>query len=464
MEFRSTPIRGTEPVAVSKITDPFVLPRGERLANRLCKAAIAEGLATPRNDPSPSLLQLYSRWAQSGAGLLISGNVHVDRRYLERPSSLVLDRDSNLDAFAAFARVARGGGAGFWLQLNHAGRQCPRRIAAKPLGPSANPGPFFLGGYDRSRATREDEIESTIEAFAFAAHKAKAVGCTGVQIHAAHGYLLSSFLSPRLNRRTDQWGGPLVSRARFACRVVSAARRAVGADFTIAVKLNATDFERNGFGGEDVAATARLLAAAGCDLIELSGGTYERLFLAGEHPGPRLAAQWDAQEAYFLDSAIRIGRVDGVKLMVTGGWRTHAAMAAALASGSIDLIGLARPFCVDPGIAARLLSGACVDLGTLPRAPFLGRGFFGPASMWRGGRRLNAIAQQAWYALQVERLAQGGEVDPSAQALPAFIHLMRRDITEARTRARSDLRGEPSLDRDSHAPDVQMHSAPKHVA
>lgn len=407
------------------ITQPLTLPCGTTLPNRICKAATAEGLATVHRDPSPQTIALYRRWAASGVGLLISGNVHVDRRYSERPSSMALDERSDLAAFAQLAKAGQVDGASFWLQLNHAGQQCPTMCNAEPVGPSANIAPFRGGRYAPSRALAAAEVDAVVQAFARSAALARQAGFAGVQIHAAHGYLLSSFLSPAENRRQDAYGGSPENRARLLLRVIEAVRGAVGYDYAVAVKLNATDFMRGGLDAEEALSIIERCDAAGVDCVEISGGTYRKLYLAFEYPGAELAKRLAEAPAMFAAFAKRIPATRRLRVLLTGGITSQRAMAAILADADADLIGMARPFCVDPDLYRKLAADDEIDL-SLPLVR-LGRGPFGPKSWSKGIRRLNALAAQSWYSEQIPRLAAGLAPDFTMSGFNALKNLTRRD-------------------------------------
>ncbi len=413
------------------IVQPLTLPNGAVLRNRVCKAATAEGLATLAQDPSASAIALYRRWGGSGVGVMISGNAHVDRRYVERSTSMVLDAESDLSAFAALANAGQAGGASFWLQLNHAGQQCPGMCTAEPVGPSANAAPFRGTRYAASRALTIGEIEAVVSAFARSAALARQAGFAGVQIHAAHGYLLSSFLSPIENRRVDRYGGSAANRARLLMRVIDAVRNAVGRNYTIALKLNATDFVRGGFDPDAALDLIRRCDASSVDCIEISGGTYRKLYLASEYPGLDLARYWAGAPAMFGAFAKRLPRNRRVRVLLTGGITTRRAMTEILTDGDADLIGMARPFCIDPHLYRKLAAGD-VDL-SLPHIR-LGRGPLGPRSWFKGIRRLNALAVQSWYSEQLPRLAAGEAPDFTMGGFRALQALTQRDRTLAALR------------------------------
>lgn len=422
------------------VAAPLTLPCGVTLRDRIAKAPMTEGLADPQDDASEALATLYRRWAEPGAGLLITGNVMVDRRYLERSGNVVVDAASDLGALRAWSAAGSASGTLLMAQLGHPGRQCTRFHASEPVAPS--PVPLRIGGFfARPRALAAAEIEALVDAFAASAALVKAAGFGGVQVHAAHGYLVSQFLSPRTNRREDAWGGPLEQRARFLLAIVAAVRAAVGPGFPVAVKLNAADFLRGGFEHHEAVRVARWLAEAGIDLLEVSGGTYERVAFVDD---VALAGASRAREAYFQRYARDLkAALGGVPLMLSGGFRTPAAMQAALVSGEVDVIGLGRPFCVLPDAAARLRAGDPVRLPSPERGLRIGPGPLGPASPSRLVRSLNAQGATAWFYEQQVRLAQGRE--PRTRAAWAGAVLLRHlwhETRRARDRRRRRERGD----------------------
>lgn len=386
-----------------RIAAPLTLPCGVTLRDRVAKAPMTEGLADGGDDASEALASLYRGWAEPGAGLLITGNVMVDRRYLERAGNVVVDDASDALSLRAWAQAGSLGGTLLMAQLSHPGRQCMRFHSREPVAPS--PVPLSIGGFfARPRALASREIEALVDAFAAAAARLREAGFGGVQVHAAHGYLVSQFLSPRTNQRSDAWGGSLEGRARFLRAVVAAVRDAVGPAFPVSVKLNAADFLRGGFEHHEAVTVARWLAEDSIDLLEVSGGTYERIAFVDEHA--RASASRE-REAYFIRYAHALkDALGGVPLMLSGGFRTAAAMEAALASGEVDVIGVGRPFCVVPDVAARLRSGAAA-LPTPERTLRIGPGVLGPGSPSRLVRSLNAQGATAWFYEQQYRLARG---------------------------------------------------------
>lgn len=381
------------------IDQPLVLPNGTLLQNRIAKSAMSERLAGADRAPTDAHARLYRRWAAGGAGLLITGNVMVDRARLGEPGNVAVEDDRDLDALSAWALASGGnGGTRAWVQLNHPGRQSPRTLDPAPVAPS--PVQLHgLGAFATPRELADAEIVGVVERFATAAEVVARAGFGGVQIHAAHGYLASQFLSPRTNLRTDRWGGPLDRRAAFLLEVVRAVRARVGDAVALGVKLNTADFQRGGFAADEAIEVAAMLEAEGIDLLELSGGTYERSVMFAE--SPRTASR----EAFFLDQAERIRARVRTPLMLTGGFRTLAAMESALGSGAVDVIGLARPLAVEPDLPGRLIRGEAEAAR--------------PVRLHTGLKRLDGVITGSWYQVQIERMAAGLEADPGVSRATA---------------------------------------------
>ena len=422
---------------------PLRLPCGAVLPNRLCKAAMTEGVADALLRATERHERLYRTWSEGGAGLLLTGNVQVDRRDLERPGNVAIDasepRTVSPEARERLARWARAGTAAgnhLWMQISHCGRQSPRYVTRQPVAPSAVQ-LKLLGNYATPRALTEAEILDVVRRFAMAATIARETGFTGVQVHGAHGYLVSSFLSPVTNRRTDAWGGPLENRARFLLEVVRSVRRAVGPDFPVAVKLNSDDFRKGGFTSTECLEVVRWLDAESIDLIEISGGTYEQPRLVGAEGRTEDALpvrpSTRAREAYFLDYAEAIRQAARMPLMVTGGFRTRAGMEAALASGDCDLIGLGRPLCWQPDFPRRLLAREVDGVDRVEdRLRFAARGWRSPASPLLLLKVLNTFGAMAWYYCQVFRLADSRPAEPGRGMLSSLVEYLRDELATAR--------------------------------
>ena len=398
------------------LATPLALPCGAVLPNRIAKAAMTEGLADADDRATDRHVRLYRRWSEGGAGLLLTGNVMVDRRYLERPGNVVIDGNGGLDPLRAWARAGTAGGNHLWMQINHPGRQCTRASSRQPLSPS-DVQLSLAGLFGRPRPMTAADIDDAIARYARVAAIARETGFTGVQVHAAHGYLISQFLSPVTNRRDDEWGGSLANRARFLLATVAATRAAVGADFPVSVKLNSADFQRGGFSLEECVEVAGWLAAAGVDLLEVSGGTYEQPQMF-EHAGmaeTAAAPQREStrrREAYFLEYATAIQAHAKLPLMVTGGFRSRAAMEAALAAGETDLIGIARPLCVATDLPRKLIAGEVEAAESYERRLRFGPGrLLGPTSPLKLIKLFNVQGEVAWFYRQLLRLADGEDPD-----------------------------------------------------
>ncbi len=375
------------------LATPLRLRSGLVLENRFVKAAMSEGLADADGAPDARLERLYARWARGGSGMQLTGNVMIDGRYLERPGNVVVEDARAATALAAWAAAGRADGAKMIAQIGHPGRQTNRFVSSQPLAPSDGPAVRMLGSFAPPRAMSEPEILEAISRFARTAAILERAGFDGVQLHAAHGYLASQFLSPLTNRRDDAWGGDSARRMRFLLEVYAAVRAATGPTFTVGVKLNSADFQRGGFEEDDALEVVRALDRAGVDFLEISGGNYESPALFGV--GVRSSTA--EREAYFLDFARRVRSVSSVPLLVTGGFRSARAMEEAVTSGACDLVGLARPLAIDPELPRRLLA----DTGARAELPRL-----------RIPRALAALADAAFYAAQLARLGDG--LDPSA--------------------------------------------------
>ena len=326
---------------------PLALPNGATIPNRIAKAAMEENMADSDHAPSDELIRLYRAWAEGEAGLIITGNVMVDARAMTGPAGVVLEDDRHLGRFRTWAEASRAHGAGVWMQINHPGRQMPAGLGQETLAPSAIA--LDLGAQsNRFPVPREmtaTEIDEVRRRFVTTALLAGRAGFTGVEIHAAHGYLLSQFLSPLSNYRQDRWGGSLENRARLLLDIVRDIRAAVAPGFAVAVKLNSADFQRGGFSPEDARAVVAMLAPLGVDLVELSGGSYEAPAMMGASRDDRTLAR----EAYFLEFAREIAAVATMPLMVTGGIRRRAVAEAVIESG-VAMAGIATALAIEPGL------------------------------------------------------------------------------------------------------------------
>jgi len=353
------------------LQEPLTLPCGAVLRNRLCKAALTEGLANEYGKPTEKHVTLYKKWANSGCGLLITGNMQIDRRYLERAGNIYIDGKQSaddLDRLRKFAKAATQNDTQCWVQVSHAGRQTLPSVNLNPVGPSAVPlAPVSGVAVNTLRELTIDEIEDIVERFVNIATVTKDVGFTGIQLHSAHGYLLSSFLNPRANKRTDQYGGSLENRARLLLAVVSRVRTAVGKSYPISVKLNSSDFQKGGLTFKESIQMSLWLEDLGIDLLEVSGGSYESFAFLGQGVGAKekkIASNVNdkkrstaLREAYFLEFASTLTKVvTRVPILLTGGFRSRETMEQALAEKDCQVIGVGRPLVGSPDCVKDLLS------------------------------------------------------------------------------------------------------------
>ena len=383
---------------------PLTLPNGTVVSNRIAKAAMEENMADADHAPSAALMRLYQAWAGGGAGLLLSGNVMVDRRAMTGPGGVVLEDDAQLERFRDWARIGRSGGAQFVLQINHPGRQTPANLQQESWAPSALA--LDLGAFSKMfalpKAMDEADIAEVVQRFARTAALAQQAGFSGVQVHAAHGYLLSQFLSPLSNKRADRWGGSLENRARLLVDVVAAVRAAVAPGFIVAVKLNSADFQRGGFGADDAKQVVAMLEGRGVDFVELSGGSYEAPAMQGEARDGRTLAR----EAYFLEFARDIAAAATMPVMVTGGIRRLEVVEQVLAGG-VAFAGLATALAVEPALPRAWRDG---------RAPSAAL----PAVRWKR-KPLAALATMALVKFQMRQLSRGRVTNPGVSPLRALV-------------------------------------------
>ncbi|MFE5566913.1 NADH:flavin oxidoreductase/NADH oxidase family protein [Amycolatopsis japonica] len=394
--------------AVEKTSSPvfesLTLPGGSTLPNRLVKAAMEENMASRGQLPGKSLFELYRRWSEGGAGLLITGNVMVHAEALTGPAGVVFDADSPLEPFRRWASAAKSGGARVWMQINHPGRQVRADMPGVAWGPSAVR--VDVGKNSKRFAEPVEmsarQIEETVARFAETARRAEEAGFDGVEIHAAHGYLLSQFLSPLANRREDRWGGSLENRAVFLLDVVRAVRAVVAPGFAVAVKLNSADFQRGGFDADDAASVISMLAPLGVDLVELSGGSYESPAMTGQSGDDRTRAR----EAYFLSLAEQLVRTSALPLMLTGGVVRRRVAEEVLASG-VELVGMGTALAVDPGLPAKWRhdADAAVEL----------------APVRIGDKAVASAASMARVRRQLRRLGAGRRTRPGVDPKVALV-------------------------------------------
>lgn len=385
------------------IEQSITLPCGAKVKNRLAKSAMSENMAV-HNLPDEKLARLYETWGDGEIGLIITGNVMVDGDELGEPNNVVLENDKHLDLFRRWTSAAKKHGSQIWAQINHPGRQAPSAISRVTVAPSAIKLKVGNLAFREPHALTDFEIRGIIQKFARTAELCKQAGFDGVQIHGAHGYLVSQFLSPLSNVRHDDWGGSVENRMLFPIEIVRALRAAVGEKFPIGIKMNSADFQRGGFAEEDSIVVAKALEKEGIDLLEISGGSYESSVMTGKGISESTAAR----EAYFLPFAEKIRKAVKVPLMLTGGFRSTAAMNAAVESGAIDVVGIARPLAMEPALANRLLSDPNARTELRPVKT-------GIAAIDKMG-----MLEIGYYSLQLKRIGEGKSPDPELSPLLAI--------------------------------------------
>ncbi|WP_028465109.1 oxidoreductase [Nisaea denitrificans] len=321
---------------------PLHLPCGAVLKNRIAKAAMSDDLGDGQGSPTDSQQRLYALWADGGAGMSLVGEVQIGPWAPENYGNLVLEPLGEAERFRGLSDAATANGAHFWAQLGHAGA-----LAVSVSGPAKAPSAIDVSGIHAVEMT-SDEVEALPAAYAQAALNARSVGFTGVEIHAAHGFLLNQFLSPLFNRRTDRWGGTPEKRAVLLLEIIAAVRTAVGPDFPMAVKINATDQLAGGIEEAEALGLVTMLDETDIDLIDISGGAY--------FPGAAAASDGTKAGPYFLDFARLARERTGKPLMTAGGFKKRMDAEEAVSSGAVDMVGLARALAIDPALPGKWLS------------------------------------------------------------------------------------------------------------
>ena len=378
----------------------FTLPCGAILKNRIAKSAMGEGLARKDEAPNEQHFRLYDLWAKGGAGLIITGNVMVDRKAVTGPGNVVVDDRRDFEMLMKWAKTKDDDGSHLWVQLNHPGRQAGKS-KNQNVAPSAIPvnvtGSRMAFGIPR--ALEEGEIWKIVESFGNTALILKEAGFSGVQIHSAHGYLSSQFLSPLSNQRKDQWGGSLENRSRFVLEVYKSIRNKVGSDFPVGIKINSADFQRGGFTEEESMEVVNILSSLGIDLIEVSGGTYEEAAMMGSKKKSTME-----REAYFIDYIEKVRKQTDKPLMLTGGFRTASVMNDAVKNNLLDIVGIARPFALIPDLVNQIFDETLKQL---------------PSPSVKTGIKFidnKGFLDLMWHGAQLKRLANNQEPNPKMTA------------------------------------------------
>lgn len=396
-------------MSVNQLANELKLPCGAIIKNRIGKSAMSENMGTKDHQSNTLLNTLYERWATGGAGLLITGNIMIDHTALGEPHNVVFEKGNSDSNLKEWAKAGTKNNTHLWTQINHPGKQSPKFLSKTPVAPSAIAlKPPLNRMFNQPRELTEKEIYDLIERFGYAAKLSKESGFTGVQIHGAHGYLVSQFLSPRHNQRNDKWGGTIENRMRFVSQVYHAMRKEVGNEFPVSIKLNSADFQKGGFTQEESITVVQHLSEQGMDLIEISGGTYEAPVMTGN--GKIIQESTKKREAYFLAYCEEVRKVVKTPLMLTGGFRSSKGMNEALASGACDLIGLARSMAVNPDFPNDLLSGKNIESSVKPLST--------------GLKFLDNIVplEIVWYTEQLKLMGKGENPQPNRSVLKAALN------------------------------------------
>ena len=323
---------------------------GMKLANRFVRSATWEGMAADDGAVTPKLTKTMIDLAEGGVGLIISGHAFILPEGQAGSWQLGIHKDDLVGGLKTMTDAVHDAGGKIVAQLAHAGHFAAKQLTKQP--PRVVSDFEGLSKSPRHELTKED-IQKLVRAFADAAKRAKSAGFDGVQIHAAHGYLLSQFLSPAFNRRSDEYGGSIENRARVHLEAYHAIREAVGKDFPVLIKINSEDYIENGLTLPDSIAAAKMLADAGLDAIELSGGTLS----SGKLSPSRAGINKEEKEAYFKKAAAEYKKKIAVPLILVGGNRSLAVAKQTIANGTSDYISMARPFIREPGLINRWQSG-----------------------------------------------------------------------------------------------------------
>lgn len=399
------------------ISTEITLPCGAVLKNRLVKSAMTERISNKNFEPTKGHERLYMDWSDTGAGLLITGNVVIDRKHLESAGNVCFDDENMLPKLRSWSKAAKSNGNQVWIQISHSGRQANKFSTGRPLAPSEVQ-LKKMGLFGKPKAMTAHDIQEVIAGFVRVAKLSKEAGFDGVQIHAAHGYLLSQFLSPSTNVRTDQWGGSIENRSRLLLTIVREIRKEVGVNFPIAVKLNSADFQRGGFTEEESLKVVKMLDAENIDLLEISGGTYEKLafFLMNEE-GVVLKESTRKREAYFIDFAKKVRAISKLPLMITGGFRSYEFCNEVLNNGEVDLIGMGRPFITNRDEIAGFLEGKIPNLKNL--------------ILRTGIKQFEDSAEGGFYARQLIRFSKGKKFKPNMSPLWCSMFLVLYEFRKA---------------------------------
>lgn len=350
---------------ISALGKPLEFAFSKKIAqNRFLKGAMTERLSSwdvenieARGIPSKELINVYKRWGEGEFGIILTGNIMIDYDHLESAGNAIIPRGAPYegDRFQGFKELAtqsKKHGSLIVGQVSHPGRQVADTMQKNPISASSVQleGEFMGLTFSQPRAATDVDISNIIEGFAHAAEYMEKAGYDGIQLHGAHGYLLAQFLSPSTNRRTDKYGGSLENRARLITEIGQEVRRRTSPAFILGIKLNSVEFQEKGFSTDEAARLCQILEDNTFDLVELSGGTYEKFGFGHKRESTK------KREAFFLEFAEKITpSLTKSRTYVTGGFKTASAMVDAL--GTVDGVGLARPVTLEPQLPRQILGG-----------------------------------------------------------------------------------------------------------
>ena len=347
---------------------------GLEMKNRFVRSATWEGMADQDGNPTPKLLETITALAAGGVGLIITSHAFVSPEGRATPWQLAVDRDERIDGLRKMTDSVHAAGGRIAVQLAHAGAFAAAALSGQPR--------LVVSKAESSDPSPQKEIEGTdikaiILAYADAAGRAKDAGFDGLQLHAAHGYLLSQFLSPAFNKRRDVYGGDIGNRVRILREICHAVRETVGKHFPILIKINGQDFIENGLTTEDAATAVRMLAAAGVDAVELSGGT----IVSGKLSPSRTRISAPEREAYFRAEARIVRDAVNLPLILVGGNRSFEVADLLVTDGTADYISMSRPFIREPELIRRWQEGdrspaACISDNLCFTPALEGRGVY----------------------------------------------------------------------------------------
>ncbi|MGM7685181.1 NADH:flavin oxidoreductase/NADH oxidase family protein [Cytobacillus sp. Hm23] len=393
----------------------FTLKNGTKIKNRFFKGAMSEAQANKHHQPTEAIYHLYERWAAGGTGIVVTGNVMVDKKALGESRNIVVEDEGILPFLEKWAERGTINDTHLWMQLNHPGKQAPKGIVKEAVAPSAIPlHESIRKFFPHPREITSSEISDLIRRFGNSAKLAKKAGFTGVQIHGAHGYLISQFLSPRHNQRNDEWGGDIDGRMKFLIEIYREIRNQTGS-FPISVKMNSADFMKAGFTEEEAMYVAKQLEKERVDLLEISGGSYENPQMTGRN----VKESTKVREAYFLDFAEKLRKTVHMPLCVTGGFRSKKGMENAIHSNATDFIGIARPLAVYPDLPNLIAQNSLQEVKLSEKKI--------------GVRSIDNKMpfDVMWYSQQMEMLGNGKKIKPNRPVWISLLHAALKRGKEA---------------------------------